>query len=102
VYVTAQRWKKAKRVLPGTVTQDGDDEGIVRLDRLPTPAEAETIRDLIGIRKRRSMTTEAWASLERARELNRPFLTRLCVFLRGPLPRYMPAHDSSATASTPA
>jgi hypothetical protein len=29
LYVTgaAQRWKKAKRLLPGTVTQDGDDEG---------------------------------------------------------------------------
>ena len=46
---TVQRWKKAKRILPGTVTQDGDDEGIVRLDRLPTPAEAGSIRDLIGI-----------------------------------------------------
>jgi hypothetical protein len=76
VYVTgtAQRWKKAKRVLPGMVTQDGDDEGIVRLDRLPTPAEAEAIRDLIGIRKRRHMTAEALSSLERAREsIKSPF-----------------------------
>lgn len=54
-----QRWKKAKRVLPGTVTQDGDDEGFLRLDRLPTPAEAEAIRDVIGIRRRRHMTAEA-------------------------------------------
>jgi hypothetical protein len=46
---TVQRWKKAKRILPGTVTQDGDDEGILRLDRLPTPAEADAIRDVIGI-----------------------------------------------------
>ena len=64
---TVQRWKKAKRILPGTVTQDGDDEGIVRLDRLPTPAEAESIRDLIGIRKRRHMTADALSALERAR-----------------------------------
>ena len=70
LYVTStlQRWKKAKRILPGTVTQDGDDEGIVRLDRLPTPAEAELIRDLIGIRKRRHMTADALSSLGRARE----------------------------------
>jgi hypothetical protein len=27
-----QRWKKAKQRLPGSVTQDGDDEGIIRLD----------------------------------------------------------------------
>jgi hypothetical protein len=65
---TVQRWKKAKRVLPGTVTQDGDDEGIIRLDRLPTSCEAESIRDLIGIRKRRQMTAEALSSLGRARE----------------------------------
>ena len=64
---TVQRWKKAKRILPGTVTQDGDDEGIVRLDRLPTPAEAEAIRDLIGIRRRRHMTDAALSNLERAR-----------------------------------
>ena len=65
---TVQRWKKAKRIFPGTVTQDGDDEGIIRLDRLPTPIEAESIRDLIGIRKRRRMTAEALSSLGRARE----------------------------------
>jgi hypothetical protein len=59
--------------VPVTLTQDGDDEGILRLDRLPTPAEAEAIRDVIGIRRRRHMTDEALANLERARSLlNRP------------------------------
>jgi hypothetical protein len=62
-----QRWKKAKRRLPGSVTQDGDDEGIICLDRLPLPAEAEAIRDLIGIRKRRRMTPESLSKLEHAR-----------------------------------
>ena len=65
---TVQRWKKARRILPGTVTQDGDDEGVLRLDRLPTPAEADTIRDVVGIRRRRHMTAEALANLERARK----------------------------------
>jgi hypothetical protein len=70
LYVTGsvQGWKKAKRTLPGTVTQDGDDEGIIRLDRLPLSSEAVAIRDLIGIRKRRHMTDEARANLERARK----------------------------------
>jgi hypothetical protein len=37
------------------------------LDRLPTSAEADAIRDVIGIRKRRHMTAEL-AKLERARK----------------------------------
>jgi hypothetical protein len=35
------------------VTQDGDDEGVLRLMRLPTPVEAAEIRRLIGIRQSR-------------------------------------------------
>ena len=68
---TVQRWKKAKRLLPGTVTQDGDDEGIIRLDRLPLPAEAEAIRDLIGIRRRRQLSPEAKAALTLRLEAHR-------------------------------
>ena len=69
LYVTGtiQRWKKTTHLLPGKVSQKGDDEGILRLDRLPTAAEAELIRDLIGIRKRRHMTAKALSNLERAR-----------------------------------
>ncbi len=65
---TAQRWNKAKQSFPGKVTQDGDDEGIIRLDRLPTPAEAEPIRHLVGLKRRRHLTAEALAVLERARK----------------------------------
>jgi hypothetical protein len=63
---TVHRWKKAKRILPGTVTQDGDDEGILRLERLPTPAEADAIRDVIGIRRRRHLSPEALAQARSA------------------------------------
>ena len=49
------------------LTQDGDDEGCFGLDRLPDDAEAEAIRDQIGIRKRRHMTAAALSKLERAR-----------------------------------
>jgi hypothetical protein len=44
-------WTWAKKQLGFCrVTQDGDDEGILRLDRLPWPDEASEIRALLGIR----------------------------------------------------
>jgi hypothetical protein len=42
-----------------TVTQDGDDEGCLRLFRLPTPEEAALIRDALLLRKRRTLTEES-------------------------------------------
>jgi hypothetical protein len=50
----SQAWTWAKKLLDPfcEVTQDGDTEGILFLDRLPTPAEAEVIRDKLTIRKR--------------------------------------------------
>ena len=44
--------------------QDGDDEGTLRLHRLPTDAEATVIRDVLGIRKRTEFGPE---DLERRR-----------------------------------
>jgi hypothetical protein len=71
--------------LPGAVTQEGDDEGVLRLDRLPTPAEAEAIRDVIGIRRRRHLTAEALARLEQMRAaLKSPFMPRPCVISMRP------------------
>ena len=52
-------WKNAKAKLAFCrVTQDGDWEGCLRLDRLPAAAEAEAIRDVLGIRKRRHLSAE--------------------------------------------
>jgi hypothetical protein len=48
-------WTK-KKLAFCTVTQDGDDEGCLRLHQLPTPAQAEAIRDAVGIRKRREIS----------------------------------------------
>jgi hypothetical protein len=51
---SARAWTFAKRMLSGicpTVSQDGDEEGILRLDRLPTSEEAELIRHYVGIRQ---------------------------------------------------
>jgi hypothetical protein len=46
----AWTWAK-KRLAFAEVTQDGDTEGCFRLHRLPSPDEAEAIRDILGLRK---------------------------------------------------
>ena len=48
---TGRRWKAAKRDLGLVVSQDGDDEGVLRLDTPPTESEAETLRRLLGLRR---------------------------------------------------
>jgi hypothetical protein len=45
------------------ITQDGDDEGCLHLDRLPTAVEAELIREAVGIRKRLHHSPEALARM---------------------------------------
>jgi hypothetical protein len=73
---SARGWGFAKRAFEAfgcTVTQDGDDEGIAFLDRLPTPAEAEIIRDKLWIAKKREMSE---AELERLRSIGTPFRSR--------------------------
>ena len=66
-YVTgrsARHWTAIKRRLAFmTVTQDGDDEGCLRLFRLPTPEGAALIREVMGLRKRRTLTEESRTGL---------------------------------------
>ena len=58
-----RHWTWLKRSLSFcTVTQDGDEEGCLRLHKLPTPEQAEVIRDVLGIQKRREVSA---AELER-------------------------------------
>jgi hypothetical protein len=77
-----RRWTGIKRRLAFCrLTQDGDDEGCLRLDRLPAAGEAGLIREAIGIRKRRHLSPDARAqarvALERARSLDKtPFQPR--------------------------
>jgi hypothetical protein len=57
---STRHWTAIKRRLAFmTVTQDGDDEGCLRLFRLPTPKEAGLIRTALSLRKRRTLTEEA-------------------------------------------
>ena len=61
-----KHWAHTKRRLAFcSVTQDGDSEGCLRLHALPTAEQAEVIRDVLGIQKRREDTVE---TLERLRE----------------------------------
>jgi hypothetical protein len=60
-----QHWTWVKKNLSFcTVTQDGDDEGCLRLHQLPTPDQATLVREELGIRKRIEF---APADLERRR-----------------------------------
>ena len=67
---SSRPWKNAKaRLTFCKVTQDGDWEGCLHLDRLPTADEAVVIREVLGLRKRRHMPAEALSKLERTRGL---------------------------------
>jgi hypothetical protein len=66
---TKQAWTWArKRLRFCAVTQDGDTEGALFLDRLPTEAEADILRDVIGIAKRPVYSDDVLAA---KRELGR-------------------------------
>jgi hypothetical protein len=59
---TSKAWTYAKRSLAFCeILNDGDGEGMLFLDRLPTPEEAEAIRDKLGIRKRTEYSEETLA-----------------------------------------
>jgi hypothetical protein len=56
---SARGWTEAKRRLAfGKVTQDGDEEGAIILERLPTQEEATQIRLVLGIPMRRQIVSE--------------------------------------------
>jgi hypothetical protein len=80
----SQAWTWAKKLLEPfcQVTQDGDTEGILFLDRLPTKKEAEAIRDKLVIRKRVEYDEE---TLARKREA--------ILMARGSLPPKPPTDD---------
>jgi hypothetical protein len=61
---SVRRWANTKKRLAFCrVTQDGDDEGCLRIDHLPTPAEADLIRDALGIKRKRHYTPDQLAAI---------------------------------------
>jgi hypothetical protein len=66
---SAIRWNLAKQRLAFcTLTQDGDWEGCLRLDRLSAPEEAAIIRKVLRIKRRRHPTAAHLDQLRRMRE----------------------------------
>jgi len=71
---SVRRWTYTKQVLSfARLVQDGDDEGVFLLDRLPTAAEGHVIRDRFGIRRRVRLGDE---ELERRRVQGRALAAR--------------------------
>ena len=67
---SAKHWTYAKRQLAFCrVIQDGDEEGVLQLDRLPSPGEAEVIRTYIGLRQTRQVSPEQALRLRPGRPL---------------------------------
>ena len=60
-----REWSYAKKALRpfADLTNDGDDEGMLFLDRLPTADEAEVIRQYVGVAKKRVLSDEERARL---------------------------------------
>jgi hypothetical protein len=54
---TKRKWSSIKHKLSFMeLNQDGDDEGILKLERMPSYEEAEVIREIIGLNKRPAMS----------------------------------------------
>jgi hypothetical protein len=62
---SARRWNNVKARLARIceLTQDGDDEGCLYLDRMPAAHEAGLIREALGIRRKRQLSDEAKVAL---------------------------------------
>jgi hypothetical protein len=63
-----RHWSAVKAKLAGfcTVTQDGNGEGVFRLNISPNGEQAAVIRSAIGIRKRRNLNSPSLAKLNSA------------------------------------
>ncbi len=54
---STRQWTATKKRLGFCeVTQDAEEEGCLRLHQLPTPEQAATVRDVLGIQKRREVS----------------------------------------------
>jgi hypothetical protein len=61
-----RKWETAKRTLAFlTVTQDGDEEGVLKIAGTPTPEQAKLLRKHLGLRKASPLTEEKRTNLRR-------------------------------------
>lgn len=69
---SARGWNMAKTALSfARLQNDGDDEGVFTLDKLPLEDESNKIRKWVGLRKRREITEEALDKLRTNLAANR-------------------------------
>ena len=70
---SVRKWNNTKKQLSFmTLHQDGDDEGILKCDRMPFLVEAMEVRKVIGIRPTKKLTEEQREALKiRLRTPNR-------------------------------
>jgi hypothetical protein len=63
---SARAWASAKKAMAfAELAQDGDEEGLLLLARLPTPHEAAILRDKLGIAKKRDISDAERGRLSR-------------------------------------
>ena len=75
--LSARGWTEAKRGLAfAQITQDGDDEGALFLDRLPTPTEGAIVRTKLGIFKRAVFSEDELARRRKWASMSRPLIDR--------------------------
>jgi hypothetical protein len=71
---TERSWRYARAAVSfARVTLDCDGEGFLMIDRLPTDAEGDVIRDKLGIPKKRQSSEEEIARLRAAAPIISPF-----------------------------
>jgi hypothetical protein len=92
---TAREWSYARKALKSfaALANDGDEEGVLFLDRLPTAEEGEIIRQYVGVAKKRVLSDE---DRERLVSLGRRFEKRSDV--EGGDQREKPASDDLAAS----
>jgi hypothetical protein len=84
---SARAWTNSKRSLAfADLSQNGDDEGCLFLDRLPSAAEAKVVRSRLGIAKARSMSEEELARRRKWASDNSGFRAEIFPTSPGPAP----------------
>lgn len=59
LFLQSARWKKVKKELSFMEVQiDGDDEGVLRLDRYPNSKEIKLVKERMGLFKKRTLSPE--------------------------------------------
>jgi hypothetical protein len=96
---SARHWTAIKQRLAFmTVTQDGDEEGCLRLHALPTPEQSVLLRDALLLRKRRTLSEASRARLIAA-GVNGRFRAHRATLAPGLVPDTTPTAPNAKSAA---